>query len=132
GYVGKGSANNDNLIFINNIGGGNYIQLYDNGDVAINAAGTGVLRSNVLAGTGTRMVVANPTGALSTQAIPAAQTLSLGASAGSITISGGNSVNISSLYQTEYPDANSSLGTGVHTRIYTTGSENYPTSTGGG
>jgi|GEM_PF-3559545 len=58
---------------------------------------TGNLRVNSLAGTGSRMVVADATGALSTQTLPVntdAQTLSLAGS--TLSISGGNSVTLPS------------------------------------
>lgn len=86
----KPSGSDDNF--------GNYfLFLSDNGNAGIGNNNpqatldvTGTIKSSSLAGTGTNMIIADASGLLSTQAIPAAQTLSINQN--QLTISGGNTV----------------------------------------
>src|SRR5690606_39006228 len=64
---------------------------------------------DALTGSGTQMVTVNASGVLGRQAIPSAQTLSFNGNAGNITISGGNTVEISNVGRTGFSTPDNSV-----------------------
>lgn len=64
--------------------------------------------------------------------IPGSQTLSLGANAGEISISGGNTISLPTLGRVGKPDADAESLVGFTSYVNSTGSTNYPNTVGGG